>query len=217
MSKVSKDFLDFFLKVRPSKASATPYIDMEWLIPTQTLQVENVQLGSIIKTHKPLVPLAYKDHDIHFSSFSILLPLLTIKSFDKTTGQLILSMDDSSSTCYKFTTIQDMLVSAVSLHHKAWFPNKKGYVDLKAGFQPMIRGSEIHLYCPTQNEIMQSVPFFCDGEWSSAGLIKGRLEAGKRIRVAIRLQGISFLLHPNSDIWTGKYRIQHKILGVLLI
>ena len=80
----------------------------------------------------------------------------------------------------------------------------------------MIRESEIHLYCPIQNEIMQSVPFFCDGEWNSAGLQKGRLEPGKRIRIAIRLQGISFLLHPNSDVWIGKYRIQHKILGILM-
>jgi hypothetical protein len=189
---------------------------MEWLIPTQALQVENIQLGSIIKTAKPLVPLAYKDRDIHFSSLSMLLPMLTIKSFDRTTGQLVLSMDDSVTTCYKLTTIQDMLVSAVSNHHKAWFPNRKGYIDFKAGFQPMIRESEIHLYCPIQNEIMQSVPFFCDGEWNSAGLQKGRLEPGKRIRVAIRLQGISFLLHPNSDVWIGKYRIQHKILGILM-
>lgn len=204
------------LRESPSKAIATPYTDMEWLIPTQTLQVENIQLGSIIKTAKPLVPLAYRDNDIHFSSLSILLPLLTIKSFDKTTGQLILSMEDSVHTSSKLTMIQDMLVSAVYNNHKDWFPNRKTHLDMKTGFQPMIRGSEIHLYCPTQVEIMQTVPFFCDEEWSNTGIQKNKIEPGKRIRVAIRIQGISFLLHPNSDVWIGKYRIQHKILGMLM-
>lgn len=189
---------------------------MEWLIPIQTLQVENIQLGTVTKTSKPLVPLAYKDNDIHFSSLSILLPSLSIKSFDKTTGQLILLLDDSHLTLNKLTTIQDMLISAVSVNQKKWFPNVKAYADVKAGFQAMIRGSEIHLYCPTQPEILQSIPFFCDGEWATGGIQKNRLELGKRIRIAIRIQGISFLLHANSDIWIGKFRIQHKILGILM-
>ena len=189
---------------------------MEWLIPTQTLQVANIQLGSLIETSKPLVPLAYKDNDVRFSSLSLLLPSLSIKSYDKTTGQLVLLLADSPPTLSKLTTIQDMFVSAVALHHKTWFPSRKGPIDIKAGFQPMIRGSEIHLYCPTQNEIMQSVPFFCDGEWSATGIQKDLLEAGRRVRIAIRIQGISFLLHQNSDMWSGKYRVQHKILGILM-
>lgn len=206
----------FFQKVRPSKAFATAYIDMEWLIPTQTLQVTNIQLGSLIETSKPLVPLAYKDNDVRFSSLSLLLPSLSIKSYDKTTGQLVLLLADSPPTLSKLTTIQDMFVSAVALNHKAWFPSRKGPIDIKAGFQPMIRGSEIHLYCPTQSDIMQSVPFFCDGEWSATGIQKDLLEAGRRVRIAIRIQGISFLLHQNSDMWSGKYRVQHKILGILM-
>ena len=188
---------------------------MEWLIPTQTLQVENIQLGTLIQTSKPMVPLAYKDRDIHFSSLSVLLPCLPIKSFDKTTGQLVLSLGDSAAAA-KLTTIQEMLLSAVSTNHKDWFPARKTAVDTKAGFQPMIRGNEIHLYCPIHNEIIQSVPFFCDGEWNSGGIQKDRLESGVRIRVAIRIQGISFLLYQNSDTWSGKYRIQHKILGILV-
>ena len=202
-----------FLK-SPPKVLATPYIDMEWLIPTQTLQVENIQLGTLIQTSKPMVPLAYKDRDIHFSSLSVLLPSLPIKSFDKTTGQLVLSLGESTAAT-KLNTIQEMLMAAVSLNHKEWFPSRKTPVDTKIGFQPMIRGSEIHLYCPVHNEIMQSVPFFCDGDWHAGGIQKDRLESGMRIRVAIRIQGISFLLHQNSEIWSGKYRIQHKILGIL--
>jgi hypothetical protein len=189
---------------------------MEWLIPTQTLQVENIQLGTLIQTSKPMVPLAYKDHDIHFSSLSVLLPCLPIKSFDKTTGQLVLSLAGSTAASTKLTTIQEMLLSAVSLNYKDWFPSRKTPMDTKIGFQPMIRGNEIHLYCPVHNEIMQSVPFFCDGEWASEGIQKDRLESGMRIRVAIRIQGISFLLLQNSDMWSGKYRIQHKILGILV-
>jgi len=205
-----------YLEIGTPKVLATPYTDMEWLIPTQTLQVENIQLGTLIQTSKPLVPLAYKDRDIHFSSLSILLPSLTVKSFDKTTGQLILSLEDSTTAANKLTMIQDMLISAVALNYKDWFPSRKGQIDTKLGFQSMIRGSEIHLYCPVHAEIMQTVPFFVGGEWSPTGIQKDRLETGVRIRVAIRIQGISFLLHQNSDTWSGKYRIQHKILGVLM-
>jgi hypothetical protein len=189
---------------------------MEWLIPTQTLQVGNIQLGSLIETSKPLVPLAYKDNDVHFSSLSLLLPLLSIKSYDKITGQLVLHLGESPSTLSKLSVIQEMFISAVALNYKSWFPSRKSTIDIKAGLQPMIRGSEIHLYCPTQKEIMQSVPFFCNGEWSVTGIQKDLLEPGKRIRVAIRIQGISFLLHQNSNMWSGKYRLQHKILGILM-
>jgi|UniRef100_A0A6C0K824 hypothetical protein len=189
---------------------------MEWLIPTQTLQVDNIQFGTLIQTSKPLVPLAYKDNDIRFSSLSLLLPILTIKSYDKMTGQLILFLGNSQHTLTKLALIQEMFISAVELHHNTWFPSRRANVNIKSGFQQMIRGSEIHLYCPTQSEIMQSVPFFHNDMWSTTGIQKELLVAGKQVRIAVRIQGISFLLQQNSDIWSGKYRIQHKILSILL-
>jgi len=116
------------------------------------------------------------------------------------------------------TTLQEMLVSAVTTNHTSWFSNRGGakIVDARAGFQSMIRGSEIHLYCPVNSEIQQTVPFYSEGKWNKQGIIKEQLEPGTKIRVAIRVQGISFHVHPSTGSWSGKYRIQHKILGILL-
>ena len=189
---------------------------MEWLIPTQTLHAGNIQLGMMTTGPKPMIPIGYKDGDVRFSSLSILFPSLTVKSFDKTTGQLVLSLADSSHVATKVANIQDMLVAAVASNYHKWFAYERSSIDAKGGFQPMIRGNDLHLYCPVHTEITQTVPFFYEGKWSEQGLLKNKLEPGTRIRVAIRMQGISFHVHRNSDVCSGKYRIQHKILGILM-
>lgn len=194
------------------------YSNMEWLIPIQTFQVDKVQLGAHIDTLKPMTPLAYKEGENYFPSLSLIFPFFTIKSFDPATGRLVLSLAEYPTILTKMTNLQEMLVSAVTTNHTNWFSSRSGskIVDARAGFQSMIRGSELHLYCPVNSEIQQTVPFYSGGQWSKQGIIKECLEPGTRIRVAIRIQGISFHVHPSTGAWSGKYRIQHKILGILL-
>jgi hypothetical protein len=189
---------------------------MEWLIPTQTLHTGNIQLGGITSGMKPMVPIGYKDSDVRFSSLSVLFPSLTVKSFDKITGQLVLSLADSSHVVAKFTNIQELLTSAVALNYHKFFSCERSSMDVRIAFQPMLRDNELHLYCPVQPEIAQTVPFYYCGKWSDQGFIKNKLEPGSRIRIAVRMQGISFHLHRNSSVWSGKCRIQHKILGILM-
>jgi len=39
---------------------------------------------------------------------------------------------------------------------------------------------------------------------------------GNKIRAVIRLHGISFhILHPTEQ-WSGKFRLQHRILAILI-
>jgi len=191
---------------------------MEWLIPIQTFQVDKVQLGTLIETSKPMMPLAYKDGENNFPSLSLIFPLFPIKSFDPATGRLVLSLAEYPAILTKMTTLQETLVSAVIQNHTHWFSQKETMriTDARAGFQSMIRGSELHLYCPVNSDIQQTVPFYSGGAWSKQGILKEKLEPGTRIRIAIRVQGISFHIHPSSGTWSGKYRIQHKILGILL-
>jgi hypothetical protein len=191
---------------------------MEWLIPIQTFQVDKIQIGTIMDTAKPMVPLAYRDVENIFPSLSLIFPLLTIKSFDVNTGRLVLSLAEYPAILTKMTNFQETLVSAVTINNTNWFSQRGSVkiVDARAGFQSMIRGSELHLYCPVNSEIQQTVPFYSNGAWSKQGIIKEKLEPGTRIRIAIRVQGISFHVHPASQNWSGKYRIQHKILGILL-
>ena len=187
---------------------------MEWLIPIQTFQVDKVQLGVFTETSKPIIHLAYKDGESHFPSLSLIFPLLTIKTYEPATGRLILSLSEYPTILTKLTNFQESLVSAVSLNHRQWFSSE--IANPRAGFQSMIRGNEIHLYCPVNSDIQQTVPFYSKGSWSKKGIVKEELEPGKSIRIAVRIQGISFHIHPASQSWSGKYRVQHKILGILV-
>lgn len=189
---------------------------MEWLIPIQTFQVENVQLGSILHGNKPLVPFAYKDGDMHFNSLSFLLPILTIKSYDMATGRLVLSLQGSTQALNKMTTFQDILLSTVVANQQSWYPgNARRPQDIRAGYQSMIQNSEIHLYCPV-SDTGSTIPFYADGEWSKHGIQHERLQSGANVRVALRIQGLSFHIHTGTGQWTGKFRLQHKIIAVLL-
>lgn len=189
---------------------------MEWLIPIQTFQVDNVQLGTITSGNKPLMPFAYKDGDMHFNSLSFLLPMLTVKSYDVATGRLVLSTHGSAQTLNKLTTFQDILLTTVNANHSAWFPGPatRKQQDVRGGYQPMITNSEIHLYCPV-SDTGSTIPFHVDGEWSATGIQSERLQSGAKVRVALRIQGLSFHIHTASNQWTGKFRLQHKIIAIL--
>jgi hypothetical protein len=191
------------------------YDQMEWLIPIQTFQVDNVQLGSITYGNKPIIPFAYKDGDMHFNSLSFLLPMLPIKSYDATTGRLVLSMQGIPAL-NKLSTFQELLLSTVAANQQGWFPGStRKQQEIRSGYQPMILHSELHLYCPMM-ETGSTIPFCVDGEWSKSGIQHERLQSGAKVRVALRIQGLSFHIHTASNQWTGKFRIQHKIIAILL-
>ena len=73
---------------------------MEWCIPLQKLEVSKVQIGSLYvqnvkgtKDKKPLAPLAYIDGQSVFQSLHILLPHLTVESYDPLNGRLEILID----------------------------------------------------------------------------------------------------------------------------
>ena len=103
---------------------------------------------------------------------------------------------------------------------KIWFPETnvsiRSLQELRNGFQPMIEGKLLSLYCPSGTgpygpcDISVYTP---ENGWQQNAQRKLILPE-HRIRVAFRLQGIS--LHINQhNLWTGKFRIQHRILTVL--
>jgi hypothetical protein len=190
---------------------------MEWCIPIQTFQVEHVQLGTLLRNGKPLVPLAYKDADFHFPTLSFLLPTLPVKSYDLSTGRLVLSLAESAQTLSKLQILQDMLFTAVSSHYSVWYPGThRSIQELRNGFQPMIQNSELHLYCPAYDSVAQPIPFYNEGVWSHGRPKSGGLRTGKRVRIAIRLYGISFHISPGTHTWSGKFRLQHKVIAVMI-
>jgi hypothetical protein len=127
---------------------------------------------------------------------------------------------DSQTILAKMQMIQDTILTMIGLNIPTWFPAMRSIFkkpnDIRAGFQPLIQGSDLHLYCPIQPQIAQNVPFYSKGEWSSTGIQTGLLQVGTRVRIALRIQGISFHIHPSTGQWSGKFRLQHKLLAILV-
>lgn len=185
---------------------------IEWTIPIQKLEVNKIQVGSLQKTQKPLTPLSYSDGPIVFQNLNILLPPLTIKEYDSTTGKLVLSLTDTAATAAKLLALQDSLLNTVYSNQKNWFPESvRTREQIQTYFQSFVENTLLHLYCPLQTqEKRHTIYIWHSNEWkklTSAGL----LQKGQSIRVALRLQGISYQMNPTSGLWTGRFRVQHKI------
>lgn len=188
---------------------------MEWTIPIQKLEVTKIRVDPLQKNMKPLTPLSYADGPIVFQNLNLLLPPLKIYDYDSTTGKLLLSLSDSSATAAKLLALQESFLSAVYANQRTWFPeSNRTKEQIQRLFQSFVENTLLHLYCPLQvQEKRHMISIWRDGEWkrlSSPGL----LQKGDSIRVALRLQGISYQLDTASGIWTGRFRVQHKIICI---
>jgi len=202
------------------KEAGTHKHKMEWTIPIQTFETSKVRLGQLSRSHKPLVPLAYVDGELHFNTLSLLLPLQQVKSYDPVSGRLVLSLTNSSSTLTKLQSLQDTLLGAVRNQQGSWFPGEriKSAEEIRDGYQPMIEHANMHLYCPMytgQHPHQNEIQIYSKGMWTKGRFHPSLFSSGAPVRIAIRIQGISFHQHPISGMWTGKFRLQHRILAIL--
>ena len=191
---------------------------MEWTIPLQKLEVGKVNVGAFLNGAKPLVPLAYVDGQIHFPALNILLPPLLVKQYDPQTGKLDVSLKESPTALQKLMALQKTLFQLVLNQQTNWFGRQsKTTADLDELFQPMIENDILHLYCPVTIQEKRTGAE-CILVYTGNGLVKGvrpgHIQPGNTIRVAFRLQGISFHNNPVNGQWSGKFRFQHKILGI---
>lgn len=192
---------------------------MEWCIPIQTFQVEHVQIGSMPIVNKPIISLGYKDNDMTFTSLSILLPSLTIKSYTPASGKLVISLEDSPQTLRKLLMLQDTVLSSVCSNQQRWFPQQpfiRRLSEIKGSFQPIISDTEMTLYCPINNTDIQGPNMYTEEKWLKGIQESGLLLPGTKIRVVLRLQGISFHISPHTEQWSGKFRLQHRLLAILI-
>ncbi len=190
---------------------------MEWTIPIQKLEVNKILVGQLQKSIKPLTPLSYSDGPIVFQSLNILLPPLIVKEYDHNTGKLLLSLQDSSQTASKLMALQDSLLQSVYTNQRIWFSDSnRSKEQLNTYFQPFVENSTLHLYCPlamqtrTQDIKRNTISIWKDNEWKPLNTT-GLINKGESIRVALRLQGISYQMNTSTGSWTGRFRVQHKI------
>jgi hypothetical protein len=193
---------------------------MEWTIPIQTVDISKIQIGQIYNNHKPMAPLSYCDGELRFPSVSLLLPMTRIQSYEPATGKLVLAFTTGDQTSTKLTNLQEMLLASVYSRQTLLFKGGPSRTsdELRAGFQTILDGNLLKLYCPSGLSAPQGIhdlPIYTKGAWTR-GLRAGVLTEGAHIRLALRVQGISFHLHPVTQMWTGKFRLQHRITCVFL-
>lgn len=185
---------------------------MEWTIPIQKLEVSKVQVGFIQKNLKPITPLSYTDGPISFQNLNILLPPLQIREYDSVSGKLMLALPDGNQTSSKLQALQDALLTSVFINQRYWFPqSSRTQEQIRSCFQPFLDSGTLYLYCPLQNQDRRnSLCIWKDNEWKRFDTT-GLLQRGESIRVALRLQGISFQTNVSTGAWTGRFRVQHRI------
>jgi hypothetical protein len=196
---------------------------MELTIPLQIFETGKVRLGAPYRSTKVLAPLAYSDGDLQFHAISLLLPLLSVKSYDPCSGRLAISFQGAGSAgttaATKIQSLQDMFLSAVYNQQRSWFPgeDEKTLEELRGGFQPMFEHGALNLFCPAATQSSHiDIKLYRGGAWMTGPLSAGVLAPGTPVRLALKLQGISFHRHPVTGAWTGKFRIQHRILAVFI-
>jgi hypothetical protein len=185
---------------------------MEWAIPLQKFEVGKVQIGELQNNDKLIVPLAYFDGQNIFNNLNIFLPKLKVQEFDIISGRFVLSLKENLYFEAKLNSLQTTLLGAIFIQQKVWFPSNFYNFDiLQQYFRPIIENGFLHLYFPVQNYIK----IYKNGIWYDEyqpGLIKPNDE----VRVMFRIQGICFHKNNYNNIWSGKFRLQHKICAILI-
>ena len=217
---------------------------MEWQLPIQKVEIGNINIGSPwarlgygeSRDHvsKPMAPLSYFGTQFRLPFVSLLFPPLAIAEYNAATGKLVLDMSDSNLASIKLNTLQDTIINAIVYHQSGWFKTEFSKEDIAAGFQPIIQNNQLQLYCPAVSATcpsdsagtsatassleasaptVRSIPFFKDKGWNNAFSAE-ELKAGTRVRVAVKIHGISFLLGTTGQ-WTGRCRLQHRVIGII--
>ena len=188
---------------------------MEWSIPIQKLEVGKVTTGALQRNTKPLTPLSYKDGAFDLQHLNILLPPLSVKEYDIQTGKLILNLSDNLQTSAKLSALQETLLSTVYHQQRLWFgDSNRSREQIQTFFQPFLEQALLHLYCPLQTqEKKHFLNIWKGGKWQRL-LAPDLIQKGDIIRVGLRMQGISFQMNPTTNVWTGRFRVQHRIFCI---
>jgi hypothetical protein len=132
-------------------------------------------------------------------------------------------MSGNAMTQSKINHFQELIFTNIARLQEQWFPNesKKDLKDIRKGFQPFLDMTNLYLYCPTASHSTGSghdIQYYSKGLWSHGAPATTTtaefFEVGKPIRIAIRIYGLSFHQHAITGMWTGKFRLQHKLLAI---
>jgi len=208
---------------------------MEWQLPVQKLEVGSIYIASPwLRESKektsPISSLSYIGSHFRMPSVSILFPPLPIIDYNASSGKLVIDISETSLACTKLAAFQETILQSILCHQAAWFGTSYSIEEIRSKYTPIYKDNRLILHCPVSTfSGTPGAPLYVNGEWKT-GSNETYLTAGTRIRVAVKLHGISYLYHPTSinllaevpegvqpkTAWSGKTRIQHKIVGILV-
>ena len=184
---------------------------MEMTVPLNAINLDNIKVGALITGRKLMTTISYESHDITMTSLSIILPFATIHSYDPVSGHLILQVTDNQYIT-KLNGLQDHILKLVRGNQAAWFPSYTQVGgNIRRGFQPMVEENLLHVYCPVGSGCPYDISVY-KGEWGRT--TRGIIQVGQPIRAIIRIQGVAFHRNNLTSDWTGKFRLQHRILAI---
>ena len=187
---------------------------MEWSIPLQKLEVGKIQLGDLHNNEKMMVPLAYFDGQNTFNNLNILLPKLNVEEFDIKTGKLVLNIKENKHYETKLQALQNTLLGAVYIQQKYWFPYIFFDIDtLNSVFKPIVDNGSLYLFFPITSTF--PIKIYKKGKWYTK-YEEHLITSKDTIRVIFRIQGISFHKNNYNNNWSGKFRLQHRIIAILV-
>lgn len=209
---------------------------MEWQLPLQKVEIGNINIGSpwtsaqgAERTQKPMAPLSYFGTQFRLPFVSLIFPPLPVVEYNSATGKLVLDMFETNLASIKLNTLQDTIINAICYHQAVWFRTEFTKEEISNGFQQIIQNNHLHLHCPAaaathasedagvseDNHNVRSIPLFKEGEWCKS-FSPSDLKTGARIRVAVKIHGISFLTSATGG-WSGRCRLQHRIVGIIAL
>lgn len=188
---------------------------MEWVLPVQKLTVGNIALSP--PGSRPIAALSYNDGATFcHPSLSIMIPPLSVKSYDSTTGRLVLDTSSNHLSLklqIKLQMLQDMLQEAIQYNQSTWFSTSYRTEEIRCGFQPLYEDSCLILHCNLRQGQDTALPIWSPSGWRAAK--EEDFAVGSKVRIALKIQGISFLFRNDQTTWTSKSRVQHRILGII--
>jgi len=202
---------------------------MEWQIPIQKVEIINIHIGNPFSSskgqlQKPMAPLSYFGTQFRLPFLSILFPPLPVVEYNSSTGKLVLDISETNLANIKLTTLQETLINAIHYNQMAWFKTNYSKEEITHGFQPIIQENQLLLHCPytdmsvptnSAKTFFKNSPIYKDQSWNNE-FKPDDLKLGTRVRVAVKIHGISFLNRNDKPEWSGKCRLQHKIVGIIL-
>jgi len=198
---------------------------MEWTIPIQKLELGYINIGhqwtNIQRRgdyiQKPMAPLSYFGPQFRLPSLSILFPPLVILEHNTSSGKLVLDMGDASLANIKLMAFQETLMNSILYHQASWFKSSYTKEEIRAGFIPIFNENKLILHCPVLSGTPKGIPVYKKGTWTK-NITSQDILPGTRIRIAVKIHGISFLHNSVSDLrWSGRCRLQHRITGIIHI